>query len=98
MRIEQAAIPDESKLVLNALVDFLLAEPVNASLSDVKQLLISKVIEDLIDRQVSIETNDLVNDFIRILDLAPIDEWYLNFLRTSHEGLEIGERLCSITY
>ncbi|CAF3767959.1 unnamed protein product [Rotaria socialis] len=37
MRIEQAAIPDESKLVLKAFVDYLLAEPIDASLSDVKK-------------------------------------------------------------
>ncbi|CAF0844664.1 unnamed protein product [Rotaria sordida] len=94
-RIEEASIPNDSKLILNALVDYLLTEPIDSLPCLLKYLLITMVIEQLIKKEVSIEINDLINVFIRILDSSRVDRLYLKFLETIYKNFEIGERLCS---
>lgn len=95
--LEQDPIPVDAKLVLNALVNYLLSEPINSSSSsNIKDELITKTINVMINKEVSIEINDLVNAFICILDSTKFDSLYLLFLRTIYEKFEIGERLCSM--
>ncbi|CAF5060970.1 unnamed protein product, partial [Rotaria sp. Silwood1] len=70
-------------------------EPIDSSPCYIKYLLITMVIEQLISKTLSIEINDLINAFIRILDSSRVDQWYLKFLETIYERFEIGERLYS---
>ncbi len=88
-RIEQVTIPNDSKLVLNALVDYILTEPIDPSPCDVKYIFITMVIQ----QEISFETSDLINAFIRILDSSRTDQWSLNFLETIYRTFRIGERL-----
>ncbi|CAF2897940.1 unnamed protein product [Rotaria sp. Silwood2] len=93
--IGEASVPNDSKLVLNALIDYLLTEPIDSSPCYMKYLLISIVIEQLTIKAVSIEINNLIDAFTRVLDSSRVDQWYLKFLETIYESFEIGERLYS---
>lgn len=96
-RIEEASISNDSKLlVLNALVDYVLTEPIDHVPSDVKYLLVTMVIQQVIKSEVSIEINDLVNIFTRVLDSSRLDLWHLHFLQTIYQEFKISEQLSSI--
>jgi hypothetical protein len=95
-RIEEASIPNDSKVVLNALADYVLSEPMDPAPADVKYLLISMVIKQLVKNEACIEINELVNIFTRVLDASRTDQWYLHFLQTIYRDFNIGEQLRSL--
>jgi hypothetical protein len=50
--LENTSISDDSKLVLHALVDYILAEPIDPLPCDVKYLFVTMIIEQMIDREI----------------------------------------------
>jgi hypothetical protein len=90
--LENTSISDDSKLVLHALVDYILAEPIDPLPCDVKYLFVTMIIEQMIDREISA---DLINEFIRVLNSSRTDQWNLHFLETIYQKFQIGKQLSS---
>jgi hypothetical protein len=78
--IQRVHIPDECRLVLKSLADYVCQEPVHPSACDVKYTMITMVLKRLATDQALIEIDDLVHVFVRCFDEARIDRWYLHFL------------------
>ncbi len=60
----------------------MLTEPNDPVPSDVKYLLVTMVIQQMIKSEVSIEINDLVNIFTRVLDSSKLDLIILTNVQT----------------
>jgi hypothetical protein len=88
--IAESVVPNDSKLVSNALADYVLIEPMDPLACEVKYVFTRN--------EVSIDVNDLVNTCIRILDSSRTDRWNLHFLETIYRNFEIGEQLFSTQY
>lgn len=91
--LHEATIPDDAKLVLNALLDYVLAEPSNASPSMIKETLVTLVIDLLHRSSAPMSTNDLVDVFTRAIDASRDDLWSLHFAKALYDKLRIGKQL-----
>lgn len=88
---------NDGKTVLHALVDYILADPIDPPPDQIKYSFIDMVIDELNSSEISLDTVDLVNAFLRVLQSSSIDPWRLHFLTTIYEKFRLGERISSHT-
>jgi hypothetical protein len=100
--LQQMPTASNVTLVMNALVDYVIAEPQNPPPCPNKFLFIRVIVMLLVNNESTVVLDDLVlvdlvQAFTRILDASSTDHWHLNFLEATYERFRIGERLCSTT-
>ena len=93
--IEEGSIPNDARRVLTALEDYVRADQFE---SDLKYLLITKVVQRLISDVQSIAIDDLVHVFTRCLDTRRNDQWSLHFLTEIYRQFELGNRLSTLPW
>ena len=93
--IEDSSIPNDPRRVLTALVDYVREDQ---STSDLKDLLISKVVHRLISDVESIAIDDLVHVFTRCLENKRNDPLSLHFLTEIYREFELGNRLSTLPW
>lgn len=93
--IDDSSIPNETRRVLTALVDYVREDQ---SASDLKDLLITKVIHRLINDVESIAIDDLVYVFTRCLESKRNDPLTLHFLTEIYREFELGNRLSTLPW
>lgn len=91
-QLQSIPLPENGRLVLQALVDYILDDPIP---DDIKYHLIDLVLDQLDSSEITLDTPDLVKAFTRVLQSSGIDLWRLYFLTTIYEKFRIGERIFS---
>ena len=93
--LDKASIVVDAKLVLDALVKYVIAEPHDPPPSQFKVILVQKVIKRLVDEKLKISLDDIVQVFTHVLDVYVTSGLHLNFLETIYREFRLGESLYS---
>ena len=94
-RLQSISLSTDGKPVLCGLVDYILADPIDPPPDQIKYTFIQVIFRELDSDEISLDTVDLVNAFIRVLQSPSIDSWRLEFLTMLYKKFRIGERISS---
>lgn len=83
----------EIDVSLNDLVEYFLTEPIDQTPVDVKFIFIEKILRQLNENEQTIDIQQLIHAFIRILNSSRNDLWQLHFLETLWKIFQLENRL-----
>ena len=91
--VEETPLTNDGNSILQALVDFIIrrSSTINNEVFEQKSLLITKIVDRLVDEKIPMKTDELVEIFINMFNTCKLDKISLKLISVVYHRFQIGE-------